>query len=144
MTYSEELYNKLKFLDCFYGVFSCDRLPRIEQLPASMIMNTDPHDKPGEHWVALHIDSNKFGVYFDSYGFRPLKYEFAEYLDDNCDWWVFNHTMIQGYNTITCGQYCTLFILLKALNYNLYQIITLFTNDYKVNDEIIKEIYKSL
>jgi len=35
----------------FYGVVACDSLPEnsLKSRPQGYIVNTDPHDKPGEH-----------------------------------------------------------------------------------------------
>jgi Ulp1 family protease len=39
-----------------------------------VIFNTDPHNKPGVHWVAVFIDNrNKIVDYFDSLGNTPNK-----------------------------------------------------------------------
>src|ERR1700712_3875248 len=144
MTTTEQLFNKLKFLKNFLGVFPRDNLPAIKFLPVSLIMNTDPHNKPGQHWVAIHINSDSCGIYFDSYGLPPLNQEFIDYLNDNCNSWTYNKTMIQGYNSLTCGQYCALFVLLQALGYDLFDIIHLFCTDFKTNDEIVQEFFRNL
>ena len=42
-----------------------------------VVFNTDPHDKDGEHWIALYIDLRSINYkkpaiyYFDSYGYKP-------------------------------------------------------------------------
>ena len=41
----------------FDGIYSSDTLNEIKEKPDLIICNTDPSNKPGEHWVAL--DSNK-------------------------------------------------------------------------------------
>ena len=43
----------------FYGTVACDRLPRrpIKKEPRGYIVNTDPHDQPGRHWLALWTHS---------------------------------------------------------------------------------------
>lgn len=39
-----------------------------------MVINLDPHDKPGSHWVALYTDFEKNQIYFfDSVGKKPRK-----------------------------------------------------------------------
>ena len=39
-----------------------------------MVINLDPHDKPGSHWVALYTDFEKKQIYFfDSVGKKPKK-----------------------------------------------------------------------
>jgi hypothetical protein len=37
----------------FQGVFSRDTLP---SKPRLLICNTDPSDKPGQHWIAIYVD----------------------------------------------------------------------------------------
>jgi hypothetical protein len=37
----------------FQGVFSSDTLPINPRL---LICNTGPSSKPGQHWVAIHVD----------------------------------------------------------------------------------------
>ena len=54
--------------DKFQGVYSCDTLP---PKPELLVCNTDPHDKPGTHWIAIYVDKNGRGEYFDSFGMEP-------------------------------------------------------------------------
>src|SRR6218665_2938795 len=59
----------------FICVFACDRLPtriNADHGPALMICNTDTHDMPGEHWIAIYIEHSSYGEYFDSFG-RTLR-----------------------------------------------------------------------
>src|SRR5436190_24340797 len=127
MTSTEQLFNKLKFIKSFLGVFPKDCLPKPNTYPVSLIMNTDPQSKPGEHWVAIYFDSEKHALYFDSYGFPPLNIEFKNYLNENSIQWTYNRQMIQGYNTYTCGEFCVLFVLLKTLGFEIDVIIHLFS-----------------
>ena len=46
----------------FCGVFPSDKLPQtIEKYPCGIVANTDPSDKPGEHWIALFISIEQKG-----------------------------------------------------------------------------------
>ncbi len=39
-----------------------------------MVINLDPHDQPGSHWVSLYADLDKNQIYFfDSFGKKPRK-----------------------------------------------------------------------
>jgi hypothetical protein len=49
----------------FQGVFRVDTLP---DGPRLLVCNTDPSIKPGKHWVAIFVDLNGRGEYFDSFG----------------------------------------------------------------------------
>ena len=53
----------------FQGVFSADTLP---EKPRLLVGNTDPSDKPGNHWIAVFVDSTGRGEYFDSFGRKPF------------------------------------------------------------------------
>lgn len=47
-----------------------------------MVINTNPHDKPGAHLVCLYLDGDTV-EYFDSYGFSPLYSEIQEFIERN-------------------------------------------------------------
>ena len=53
----------------FYGTVPCDRLPRTppEEGRTAYIVNTDPYDRPGKHWIALWTHDNVCEI-LDSYG----------------------------------------------------------------------------
>jgi len=61
---------KYIFKDQFIGVFMADEKFKMNNNEYAII-NTDPHDKPGLHWVALAKYRNKI-YYYDSFD-RPLK-----------------------------------------------------------------------
>ena len=45
---------------------------KIDQI--GMVINLDPHDKPGSHWVSLYTNFDKNQIYFfDSVGKKPRK-----------------------------------------------------------------------
>ena len=115
----------------FQGVHAADQIPfqKLHRLPAwSIIMNTDPHNKPGQHWVAA---MKKDGVcyFFDSYGDSPLKY--------NPQLWkplqrcIRNKKDYQQTLSTVCGDYCLFFLRL----FNLKD----FPADFQYLDEYLDE-----
>ena len=54
-----------------YDVVAKDSLLDIivDTYPAAIVCNTHDSDRPGEHWVAMYVDTERRGDYFDSYGF---------------------------------------------------------------------------
>lgn len=56
------------FSDSWGGVFPIDRV-KLEP-EHYYVVNTDPHDKPGEHWLAVRTTKARAYVY-DSYGRNP-------------------------------------------------------------------------
>ena len=135
---AREIFRKLKRRcgDIFLGVFACDRLPaRLPpRRPLMLICNTDPHNKPGEHWIAIYVDSR--GEYFDSYGMEtPLI--FKTFLNRYCSSWIRNNVQLQSVISSFCGHYCVFYCLLKSLKYDMKSILVCFTADTMLNDTIV-------
>ena len=120
----------------FLGVFPIDRLPA--KLPARrpllLVCNTDPHDKPGKHWIALFI--NIVGEYFDSYAEPPSR-TFQLYLEKHCNTFVTNSKVIQSIVSYSCGHYSVFYCLMKMLNYCMKDIEDAFSTDTGLNDYMI-------
>jgi hypothetical protein len=75
----------------FQGVFSSDMLP---PNPCLLVCNTDPSNKPGRHWIAIHLDDDDgSGEYFDSFGKPPNKH-FENYMNKHCRKWIFNQRQL--------------------------------------------------
>jgi len=54
------------------GVYPKDKIPSTLPKRSCIVINTDPSDRPGEHWLALFVlDHLEF---FDSYAFPPSFY----------------------------------------------------------------------
>ncbi len=58
----------------FKGVFSSDKIPRVNEISPYAIINLDNSSEPGSHWVAIAYDSDENSVYmYDSYGRKSTK-----------------------------------------------------------------------
>lgn len=121
----------------FIGVFPRDRLP--ESLPARRpllaVCNTDPHDRPGEHWIAIYIERDSRGEYFDSFGEKPGT-TFQRYMDKYCISWNKSERRIQSVISSFCGHYCIFYCIHRCDGYDLDTITNFFTNDTALNDSI--------
>lgn len=119
----------------FLGVFAADRLPTHlpPKRPLLLICNTDKHNEPGEHWVAIYIDEDMCGEYFDSYGLPPLA-TFENFLNRFSNSWIYNDCKIQSVISHFCGHYCIMYGVLRCLNYTMYDIVSIFTDDTALND----------
>ena len=118
----------------FQGVFSADTLP---ENPRLLICNTDPSNKPGMHWIAMFVDSNGRGEYFDSFGRRPLDV-FADYMNENCIDWNYNARQLQNITSSFCGFYCCFYCMFRCRGFDLIRIVNLFTRDVDFNDSIVR------
>lgn len=107
--------------DAFRGVFPCDLLMKYGRiLPNrnnSFICNTANSRSEGEHWIGIYIDSDGYGEYFDSYGFRPSLI-FTNFLETNCVDWTFNTMWLQTPLSTVCGQYCIYWLHSKGLGHD--------------------------
>ncbi|GFT55788.1 uncharacterized protein NPIL_248631 [Nephila pilipes] len=95
----------------FLGVYPADQIPKIKKR-AAIVVNTDPHDKEGSHWLAMYIQEEKTIELFDSYGLPPSVYEphISQYakLFPNV---ISNEISLQSLSSNVCGQYCVLYLL---------------------------------
>ena len=126
----------------FIGTFARDELPIIKKFPASIIINTATSDESGEHWVALFIDKDGDGFYFDSFGFPPYHKEISSYIDNNTNFFKYNTVTLQTPNrfSVTCGHYCILFIIFMCRGHQFDELIALFTRNTFINDIIVRKL----
>lgn len=111
--------------------------------PSMTIVNYDTCDKPGSHWVAVYFPTSGNKEFFDSYGMEPRQQEFISKLLETGET-NYNVFPLQGFSTV-CGQYCAIFLLLRARGYSFDEIISYFsfaeTSDER--DEIVNLIINS-
>ncbi len=80
----------------FLGVLPCDYLLKtpLNNLPAMVIFNTDPSTEPGQHWVAIYINSDGVSCFFDSFGGAPKDPHFRRTS------MIFKKTILYVWNTL--------------------------------------------
>ena len=108
----------------FDGIYSADTLKEIREKPDLIICNTDPSNKPGEHWVLFFFSDN--GVdFFDSLG-RDIKYYGSIFLDFIANF-VTNYEQslqrMQPLKSDLCGQYCLYYAFVKCNGLSMDEII---------------------
>lgn len=124
----------------FAGVYASDRLPQhVPFYPCAMVWNTDPARRPGQHWVAVYIETPGGDIdYFDSYGLPPLLPSFQRFIFTNLNleigrqqrqrrqrglYYHFNPVTFQGMDTSVCGHYCLFFLLLRCQRWPMTYIL---------------------
>lgn len=119
----------------FRGVFACDQLPKqYLPRPSLLVVNTDPSDKPGQHWVGIYITRDGVGEYFDSYGGRPKVPQINRFLQKNTKYSNYSARQLQGTFSTVCGQYVIFFHLHRCRDLSMRKIIELFSSDTTDND----------
>ena len=122
----------------FKGVYSRDTLPKQVTYPCALICNTDQASGPGEHWVAMYIDSLGYGEYFDSYGILPLHKGMTNFMNHVCTYWKYNTQKLQGKNSRVCGHYCIVYLWCKAHGHSMDDMVKLYGPNLKQNDDLVK------
>jgi len=108
----------------FLGVFAKDEIPNpgsLTHFPSCFVANTDPANKPGEHWVAYWFDSADSCEFFDSYGLSPKDYG----LPISCT--SFNTQLLQSLTSSVCGQFCIYYLFYRSRGLPLPQILNSFS-----------------
>jgi len=119
----------------FDGVFSVDSLPHNPRL---LVCNTDPSDKPGRHWIAIYIDDDGRGDFFDSFGRRPTA-DFERYMNRHCLSWNFNDRQLQSVVSKFCGYYCIYFCITRSSGVDMRKLVHRFTSDTGLNDMLVHD-----
>lgn len=139
------LKNNQKLKKFFTGVYPSDHLPKNIKTPALIIVNTDPSHKSGTHWLAIYISKTGDTEIFNSFGaLQPIQSEFRRFLQENsrngCT--IFNNKRIQSDYSLTCGNYCCLYLYYKATGRDMNNFLKLFSDKKLLeNDEKIMNMY---
>lgn len=121
----------------FAGCYPIDRMPLQRKAPVSFVVNSDPHDMPGTHWVCVYVDT-RLAVFFDSYG-KPASFysnQLAEYLARETrskSLWI-NRVQLQSNYSDLCGQYCMHALMTLSRTGNPNHILRPFSIDRSRND----------
>jgi len=99
----KQIISKDKLLSkTFIGIFAADQLNfNVSQKPSCLIINTDPSEKPGEHWVAIYFDARGNAEYFDSFGKQPAT-EFVAFMKKHGDQIRVHRKRLQSDDTYVC------------------------------------------
>ena len=132
----------------FVGVFPCDKLPDKpdKSEPRAYIVNTDPEEMPGRHWIALWTENNKCEV-MDSYALPLDTYRttgpLQAWLDKHWKYVVHNGRTLQSLFSQSCGDYALLYLIAKARNHSMQQFVQSFDkHDYVANDHKVGTLLK--
>lgn len=123
------------------GVFPSDRITRL-QANQGLIVNTDPHNREGHHWIAAYNVNNERIEILDSLSNKMLQKQINfKHLADNVPI-IINNSDIQCTDSYLCGYYCICFLFFKVRHTSFEEFLSLFSNTCKVNDAIVLEFVK--
>ena len=119
----------------FLGTYPIDKLPKKPDGPFALVINYDPHDEPGSHWVALYSDG-KNAHFHDSYGLPPLRLRIAMFLDPME--YSATATRVQSKRSRACGYHAVAFIIKRAEGMSVKTFLNKFGKDYRANDVLVR------
>ena len=141
---TREIFVSLRYLLlATTGVYAADDIPRAWARPAGLIVNTDDHNKPAEHWVAMYVDRDGRGSHFDSYGLPPIIPQHVARLRRNCRFYRHNLKQLQSDTSDGRGQFYIVFLHLMSCGSNLAEFNSLFSSDVAKNDKIVRDYYNA-
>jgi hypothetical protein len=71
----------------------------------------DPDDRPGTYWVALYIDANSRGEYYDSTGRPPFLRAYVNFVNKHCTSWTYNTIRVQEEGSTVCRHHCIFYLI---------------------------------
>ena len=95
----------------FKGVYARKRLPRRLNVHSALIGNTDSDDRPGTHLVALYIDANSRGEYYDLTGRPPFLRAYMNFMNKHCTSWTYNTIRVQEEDSTVCENHCIFYLI---------------------------------
>lgn len=123
------------------GVYPADRIPKVWAKPTAFVVNTDGHKQPGTHWVAMYVNRDGHGCYFDSYGLPPVIPQHLQRLRRNCKFFRYSAKQLQGPESQLCGHYCVMFLHFMSTGLGIHRFRSAFSNDLSKNDKIVYDYY---
>lgn len=108
----------------FLDVYAADQAPCQAPYPRCAIVNTDPIELPGQHWVAVFWTGPDQGEFFDSYAMPPSRY------DPRWRCWSHfeqNPRVLQQWTTDVCGDYVLYYLYHRCRGTPLQRIVHYFS-----------------
>lgn len=137
-----------KLIPGFDGVFPINDLPTTHKKSYILIVNTDPDNLIGKHWLGVIVRPDKEGYVFDSYGQSPpLKLQ--HWLNIRGIRWTSNTRQVQSFNSTLCGYFCIYFLWFANTNQmhdehfvNIMNILFPPLSLYTYYDSIVNDFVK--
>lgn len=124
------------------GVYARNNLPstipwHLRTQGLAFIVNTEPSNKQGRHWIVIVMEGNKAEV-FDSLA-EPLNENFSHYVKSNVTSYIHNGQRLQSVDSEICGLYCLYYLLYKFKEgLSMNQIVHHFNlHDLVWNDNVV-------
>jgi hypothetical protein len=116
------------FRPVFKGVYARNRLPRLLSVPSALVGNTDPDHRLGQHWIAIYIDANSKGEYYEPTGRPHLLRVYVNFMRKHCYSWNYNTVRVQEEGSTVCGHHCIVYLIHRCAGHSITDITRLLEN----------------
>ena len=100
--------------------------------------NTDPNHRIGQHWVAIYIDANSRGEYYDPTGRPPLESAYVNFMNKHCLHWTYNSVRVQQEGYIVCGLHYIFYLIRRCAGHSMTDVTRLLENPVEATDIVQK------
>ena len=125
----------------FKGVHARNRLPRQLNAPSALVRNTKPESLDGEHGIAMYIDANSKGEYYEPMGLPPYQAAYMTFLNKHCTSWTYNAVRVQEEGSTVCRKHCIYYLIHRCRGYYMTNITGLLKNPKEATDIIKTFVY---
>ena len=109
----------------FKGVYARNRLPILLSVPSNLVGNTDPNHRTGQHWVAIYIDANSRGEYYDPTGTPLFLRAYVNVINKHCTSWTYNTVRVQEEGSTVCGHHCIFYLIHRCAGLSMTDVTRL-------------------
>jgi hypothetical protein len=124
----------------FLGAFPSNKIPPYAQTGHCFILNTDPANQPGKHWVAVLYTDDQNTEFFCPYGVKSSTYcpAWTKHFLSRAPYLHQNVRMVQDIMSNVCGEHSLMFLHLRLSGVPFKDIITKVykQNDFCWNDQL--------
>ena len=90
--------------------------------------NTDPDHPMGQHWIAIYIDANSRGEYYDPTGRPPHESAYVNFMNKRCLHWTYNTVRVQEEGSTVCGFHCIFYLIHRCAGHSMTDVTSLLEN----------------
>ena len=123
----------------FKAVYARNRFPRLLNVPSALVGNTDPDHRMWQHWVAIYIDANSRGEYYDPTGRPPHESAYVNFMNKHWLHWTYSTVLVQEEGSIVCG--LRIFYLIHwCAGHSMADVTRLLQNPVETTDIVQKYV----
>ena len=90
--------------------------------------NTDPDHPMGQHSVAIYIDANSKGEYYDPIGRPPFLRTYMNFMKKHCYSWTYNTVRVQEEGSTVYGHHCIFYLIHRCAGHSMTDVTRLLEN----------------